>query len=168
MAKPKQGSGLEIDDDIDFQRKEWRVERIGWIAMALLGLIGLIGLFGEGPLATVTAANGPVEVQYDRFERLLSPAQMVFQIAPEAAQNDEVRLQMGRKLLDGLEVEDISPEPDSMELTPDHVVYVFKIKEPNAPLQITFDMETAKAGPHSGQVGIENGALVDVRQFVYP
>lgn len=168
MAKQKQENGLEIDADMNFQVKEWRVERIGWVLMALLALAGLLGLFGEGPLANVRAENGPIAVEYDRFERLLSPAQLQIQVAPEAVQNDEVRLQVTRKLLDGLEVQDISPQPDSMELSPDTVVYVFKVTNPNAPMRITFDMETAKAGSHSGQVGIENGALVDIRQFIYP
>lgn len=168
MAKSKQVGDLQIDDDMNFQRKEWQVERIGWIVMALLALAGLLGLFGEGPLSNINAANGPIEVEYDRFERLMSPAQMVVQIAPEAAQGEEVRLRVGRKLLDGLEVQDISPQPDSMELTPENIVYVFKVNEPNAPMRIKFDLQTAKAGSHSGQVGVESGAAVDVRQFIYP
>lgn len=168
MPKPKQVDDLQIDDDMDFQRKEWRIERIAWIIMVLLALAGLLGLFGEGPLSNVNAANGPIEVQYDRFERLLSPAQMVVQVGPAGAQNEEVRLRVGRKLLDGLQVQNITPQPDSMELMPEEIVYVFNVKEPNAPMRITFDMQTAKAGSHGGQIGIENGAAVDVRQFIYP
>lgn len=168
MAKQKQGNGLEIDDDINFHRKEATVERVGWTVMALLALLGLVGLFGDGPLARTRAASGPVEVQYDRFERLLSPAQMVIHVAPEAAQNDEIRLQIERNLLNGLEVRGISPQPDSMELAPDRVVYVFKLTDPSRPMQITFDMETVKAGSHIGQVGVDNGALVRVNQFIYP
>lgn len=168
MAKQKQGNGLEIDDDINFHRKESTVERVGWTAMALLVLLGLVGLFGDGPLARTRVSSGPVEVRYDRFERLLSPAQMVIHVAPEAAQNDEIRLQVDRNLLDGLEVRDISPQPDSIELAPDRLIYVFKVTGPSRPMQIIFDMETVKAGSHSGQVGVDNGALVRVNQFIYP
>ncbi len=168
MAKPKQGNGLDLDVDMNFQEKEWRVERIGWIIMALLALAGLLGLFGEGPLANARAVNGPIVVEYERFERLLSPAKLRAQVAPEAVQNEEVRLYVTRTILDSLEVLDISPQPDSMVLTPDGVVYVFKVKDPSAPMRIRFDMETARAGSNSGQIGIENGAMVEIRQFIYP
>lgn len=168
MANKKQANGLQIDDDINFHRKESRVERIGWVVMLLLALLGLLGLFGDGPLSKVRAANGPLEVAYDRFERLLSPAQMVVRVSPEAAQNEELRLFVERNLLEGLEIRDISPQPERMELSPDRIVYVFPVKDPSSPVQITFDLETAKAGPHSGQIGVENGAQVNVNQFIYP
>ena len=168
MAKQKQANGLEVDDDMNFQVKEWRVERFGWIIMVLLALAGLLGLFGDGPLANARANTGPVEVEYERFERLLSPAHVVVQVAPEAVQNDEVRLYITRELLDALQVQDISPQPESMELSPDRVLYIFKVKDPSAPMRIRFDMETARAGSHSGQIGIENGAMVEIRQFIYP
>lgn len=168
MANRKQENGLQIDDDLQFHRKESRAERVGWIGMVLLALAGLLGLFGDGPLAKVRAANGPVEAQYDRFERLLSPAQLEVQVSPEAAQNEEVRLQIGRELLDGWEIRDISPQPDRMELSPDRITYVFGVRDPSSPMRITFDIETARAGSHSGQIGLDGGEQIDVNQFVYP
>jgi len=168
MAKAKQVDDLQIDDDMDFQRKEWRVERIGWVAMALLALAGLLGLFGDGPLAKAKAVNGPLQVEYHRFERLLSPTQMVVQVDPEAVQNEEVRLVMGRNLMEALKVSAIAPQPERMELTPDSLVYIFKVSEASAPVRVTFDMETAKAGSHSGDIALENGASVNISQFIYP
>ena len=168
MPKSKQVGDLQIDDDMDFQRKEWQVERIAWVVMALLALAGLLGLFGDGPLAKTRAVNGPLQVEYHRFERLLSPAQMVVQVDPEAVQNEEVRLVIGRDLMESLEVSAIAPEPERMELTPESLVYVFNVSEATAPIRITFDMETAKAGSHNGNIALENGTSVNISQFIYP
>jgi hypothetical protein len=37
---------VEINQDLDFQRRCWTVQRIGWIVMAVLVLSALLGVFG--------------------------------------------------------------------------------------------------------------------------
>ncbi|HLV16596.1 MAG TPA: hypothetical protein VKY70_03940 [Pseudomonas sp.] len=60
-----------IDDDITFQRKVWRMERIGWGLLLLLVLLTALGLFSEGPLSDrrAVSADGSLEVRYPRFLR---------------------------------------------------------------------------------------------------
>ena len=70
MADLKIVGELQIDEDMDFQHKEWIAERWGWRIMALVLLAGLLGLFGQGPLSDKTVQSGSLLVQYGRFERL--------------------------------------------------------------------------------------------------
>ncbi|HPO58399.1 MAG TPA: hypothetical protein PLV53_06100 [Anaerolineaceae bacterium] len=51
MTKEENFSGLQVDQDMPFQEKEWTAERAGWIIGLLLLLAGLAGLFGGGPLS---------------------------------------------------------------------------------------------------------------------
>lgn len=168
MSQKKKVGDLEIDQDLDFQKKEWRVERIGWVIMGLILLAGLFGLFGQGPLSAVTAGNNPLEVTYGRFERLLSPVAVEIQALPADPGAQDLRVMVDRDWLSNYQVSRISPEPDSIELTPDTQIFVFKVNQAGQPLQITFDLQPQKIGMHRGQIGLENGPEVQLNQFVYP
>jgi len=49
MAKPHREAGdLEVAENLAFQRRAWKVQRAGWVAMALLVGAALAGLFGGG------------------------------------------------------------------------------------------------------------------------
>ena len=62
MSSMQRVGDLEIEQDHDFQRRSWRLQRAGWIVLSLVLLAGLLGLFGSGPLAhaTVGAPGCPV------------------------------------------------------------------------------------------------------------
>ena len=56
MASQQQG-GIQIDEDLAHQRLEWRLERIGWAAMArLLGAAGG-GVVGYVPMGRARAGE---------------------------------------------------------------------------------------------------------------
>lgn len=46
---------VQVSEDLDFQRKEWRVQRIAWTCMAVLILAAALGAAGSGPLSSRTA-----------------------------------------------------------------------------------------------------------------
>ena len=60
---------MDIEQDLSFQHREWRRERIGWVVIGLILLAGLLGLFGHHPFARATSqtAKGQLTVEYDRF-----------------------------------------------------------------------------------------------------
>ncbi len=76
ISPAKKVGSLEVDEDMQFQRKEWTVEHWSWIGMAIIAIAALLGLFGQGILSKTTVENGPIQVEYGRFERLLAPIQL--------------------------------------------------------------------------------------------
>ena len=44
-----------IQEDMRFQEKLWKLERVGWITLTLVVAITLLGVFGAGPLSQATA-----------------------------------------------------------------------------------------------------------------
>ena len=168
MSSPKKVNDLEISEDMDFQRKEWSVERWGWIFMLVVIIAALLGLFGQGPLSSASAESGALRVRYNRFERLLAPTQLTVRLNQDNAQNGEIRLHIDQALIQAYTVENLFPEPDRVEASPNQYIYVFKTAQGGQPPDIVFNLQPSRMGPVSGQVGLENGPAVRLSQFIYP
>ena len=71
MARTKKIDDLQIDEDMEFQRRSWIVQRIGWAIFALVILLAALGLFGDGILSDTKAGQeeGALWLEYPRFER---------------------------------------------------------------------------------------------------
>lgn len=173
---PSQGAGLQIDQDLAFQRRTWIVERAGWAGMGLLVLAALAGLFGGGPLsqATAGAPGGALWLEYDRFGRLLSPATLRVHIG--AAGEGTARIWLDRAYLSDVKLEGVVPEPDSVEAASDGLVFVFRVAEPGPPSSVTFDLQPERFGLLTGHAALvsagagvgETDPRVRFRQFIYP
>jgi hypothetical protein len=113
MPQPKRVGSLEIRQDLDFQRREWRAQRIGWVVMALIALAALLGLTGNGVLARATAGSptDPLRLEYSRFDRLQSPSTLEVEIAGDSVEGQQIELLIDRGYVQGVLIEKIVPEP---------------------------------------------------------
>ena len=161
---------LEIGQDLEFQRREWTIQRIGWAAMALIALAALLGLFGSGPLSHATAGQegDPLRLAYARLDRKRSPSDLRLEIAAGTAQEGQVRLWLDRAYLAGLELQQILPEPDQAQASGDRMVYVFQVGDPNQATEVIFQVEHNTFGLKTGRVGLVDGPGLEFRQLVYP
>ena len=168
MPRNQRVGSLEIAQDLDFQRREWIVQRIAWGIVVIILIAGLAGLLGAGPLSHAQASSGPLALDYERFVRKRAPTQFDLTVAPEAASDGEVALWLDQALLEKLDVERITPEPTAMEATPDRVVYRFVLADPEQPAAVTFHLEPAEPGAVRGNLGLVDGQELAVAQFIYP
>jgi hypothetical protein len=170
MAEIRRLGGLEIEEDIKFQQWEWRVSRLGWVLMALVLLAGTLGVFGVGILSGTTrqSEGGLLEVQYEKFGRHRAPTSLVLSLGPGAVRDGEVRLWIDREYLQGLDIEGITPEPDSVETQGDRLVYVFNAAESQLPVLVNYSLQTNYLGLRQGRVGLDNGPELDFWQLIYP
>jgi hypothetical protein len=170
MSEPQRVGSLEIAQDLDFQRREWRVQRIGWVAMALIILAALLGLTGTGVFAGGAAGGetGPLQLDYSRIDELEAPGHLAVQIGAEAASGEQVKLWIDRAYLDGIQIERITPTPDDVETTADQVVYEFRVDNPGEPMEVSFDLRHATFGLKRGSIGLAGGPALDFTQLVLP
>ena len=164
------GGTLEIEEDLPFQRGQWRVQRIGWVLMALVLFAALAGLFGPGPLSSTTAADasGALEVKYNRFERNSRHTELRVKVAGDRVRDGQVQLWMDAAYAHELRMLSISPEPLRVEVQGDRQVYTFAAAGGPSPVQVTLHYEHQEFGKADGRVGLVNGPEVPVGQFVYP
>lgn len=161
---------LEIDQDLEFQRRSWAVQRVGRVVVGLLVLAALLGLFGAGPLSGASAGRegDDLRLEYSRFGRLMSPMTLRVHLAESAARGDKVRLWLSRDYLAGVKVDQVMPEPDSVEAGKDRLTYTFSLTDPSASTEVAFHLEPQTFGPLPGEIGLENGSALGFRQFIYP
>jgi hypothetical protein len=165
---PGKKRSLDLREAIDFQRREWRVQRIGWIAIAAVLLLGIAGLFGNGPLSRASAVDGPLHVEYQRFVHNKAPTTL--SITLRDLKSESIRLAIDRQYLDAVPIEHVRPLPIRTESSGNDVIFEFAVANaPNA--HISLDSRPQTTGFAHGAIRLqhpERGAVVHFRQLVYP
>jgi hypothetical protein len=161
---------LEVHQDLPFEERNWRIQRLGWSAMGLFVLAGLTGVFGRGPLssAAVTSPGALLRVEYERLARHGAPSEFRLTVAPAAVGDRTVRLVVSRSFLQGQHVEGVQPPPDSTLVSGDTVMFTFRAT-PGRPVQILFRLTPDEYFMRRAQVGLAGTPeRVEFGQFVFP
>lgn len=170
MANRQQDHAPDINQDLDFSRREWRVERVGWVIIALLVLAGLLGLLGRGPLTEKVAhdANRLASVEYYSIDHAAAASELRVHLEPDVTTADTVRLALNAAYLERIEIESIEPEPSAQELAGDGIVFVFDVAEPGQPVDLSLQYHFIGYGRATGRIAIEGGPQLSFSQFVLP
>jgi hypothetical protein len=162
MAKRDQPSAFQ--SELEYHRREWAVQRIGWILMAIVLAAAVAGVFGGGPLSRTSAPAGAHRVEYERFARYGARTEIVVNVAKESADGQAATVAIGHSFLDDYRVEAVTPEPRATMDAGEHVSFTF---DATSGARIIFRLEPDAMGRHSGEVRIGSDS-VHVSQFVYP
>lgn len=170
MPHVRRIGGLDISENLGYQRRDWRVQRIGWLAIAAVLAAAGFGAFGRGPLSSVDAAtaDGTLRVHYHRFWRRSSPMELAIEAVPDAVRAGELRVRIARGYLDRMQLQRVAPEPLRAEIGGDYVTFVFAAGETTGPLRLRFVVEAALPGTAGGTVGLAEGSLLRIDQLIYP
>lgn len=160
---------LQVDEDLTFQERAWRVERTGWVAAGVVILLAFFGLFGDGPLSNrvLRTPDGRLTVSVHRFERHRSPSAIVVRVQPRQGE-EAVQVWVSRDFAEDQRFETVHPEPDSVTVGEDRLVYEFRVGENERVVEISFDVQPDGIGPAKGRIGLQNGESVSFSQFVFP
>ncbi len=168
MSELQRIGDLEIEQDLGYQQREWRVQKFGWAVMALVIMAALLGLFGPGLFNQAARQGDGLRLEYERFRRYQAPAELRFHIAEGASPGDQVRLLISQDYLNGVQIQQVTPQPESVSGGRGRLTYIFGRTSPQQPITITFYLTTQQMGPLTGQVSLADGSLLPFRQFVFP
>jgi hypothetical protein len=171
MAESASGgtpSSLQIAQDLDFQAREWRFQRIGWVGMLVVVVAALLGAFATGPLSRSVerAGDESLTVSFERFTRFGAPSELVIDVPPDAV-GDEARVAISRDYLTAFQVQAVSPEPDVVRTRGDTLVYAFDVDRGSG-LEATFNLQADERWLKSAEVRVPGRAPVSFDQLVYP
>lgn len=159
---------LDIDQDLEFQRRDWTFERIGWIGILVLVVAALAGLFGQGPLSDtqrVTPDNS-LRVEYDRFERRGAESKLTIFVRRDSAAGSAVSLWINDAFLKGIRLEQIDPQPVRQVSVGDRTLFDIAVAGDSA--RLTFAFRPTEIGSRRLELGIMGREPLSLSQFVYP
>jgi len=162
--------GLDVNEDLKFERGDWTFQKIGAAGMGVFLAASLLGLFGAGAASAVRrrSADGGTTAEYQRFARRQAPTRLIVELRADQARDGKVTVLLDRRYLERFEVEKISPRPEAELAGPDGVRYRFAITESSEPSRVAFGLRGRGFGRARGFVGVDGRPAAPIRQFVYP
>lgn len=162
--------GLELKEDIAFERGVWRFQRAGAAGMGVFIAAALLGLFGAGAASTVRrrSADGGAAAEYQRFARRLAPTELRLELRADQPRDGKVTVLVDRGYLERFEIQKITPRPEAELAGPDGVRYRFAVAAGDEPSRIAFGLRGRRFGRARGFVGVDGRPAAPIRQFVYP
>jgi hypothetical protein len=148
-----------------FMRRNWQVQRAGWLLMALVVLLGLAGGFGHGPLNRRDASSPGLALQYQRVLRLEATESLEFRL--EAQPAGEAGLELDSGFVRRVEIERIIPEPGEILVSPAGQRLSFPAAgSGSVAVRVLFIPK--KLGRLRGRFGTPGGAVLPVSFLVLP
>ncbi len=165
---PQVNNELAVGEDLEFQRKWWRFEKIAWIVLVIVLVLDLLGAFGRGYLAhaEARATDGSIDVKYDRIERFQTPSILTVKLGPTAVQNGKVNLWTSEGLITKLGNQRVSPQPLSSVVGNGGTLYTFEATR--NPTEVEFALEPSKPGAYQLELGVRGLELLKMNIFVMP
>jgi hypothetical protein len=158
---------LEINADERVMRRDWRMEHVGRWTMLLLLVLAAAGVFSHGPAASATVEDRGMRLQYERIARHHAPTRLDLEL-PATAARDTLRVWLSREYRDGVEVQDIIPQPDRTLVHADRVVYEFSTIPSDQPVRLAFLVEPDDEWKRQGAFGVDGVGTVRFTQLVLP
>ncbi|WP_434557277.1 hypothetical protein J3P95_13050 [Pseudomonas sp. Z5-35] len=156
-----------VREDMVFQHKVWRFERVGWYVLVLLVILTLLGLFSRGPLSSreLQSADGNISVEYEAFHRNGSTNPMVLRL--KGASNAVLEVELGGDWLEAFEVQSVQPQPIRSAAAGQGVkLWIQADGQGQANLHLSLLSEGL--GTYHSRIVIPGGATVSFNQFIFP
>jgi hypothetical protein len=165
---PKVGREIAVGEDMEFQRRWWRFERIVWPILLLIVVIDLLGGFGRGWLANArrTTPDQALTLNYERIERASTPSIMTLKFGPSAIHDGKINVFVSDSIVKPLGAQRIAPQPAASRIGNDGITYTFPVTELPASAQIA--LEPSFPGLHKFTMQVEGSTPIDATVFVVP
>lgn len=169
MSELHEVGRIQINEDLEFLRKEWRIQRIGWIVMLLTLLLGLAGAFGRGPLAAADAGNrDTLAVSYDRIVRHGAETEVRITAGPRLHSDTLLRIFISADYLHATHVMDVIPEPVASGTKGEFVYYDFQRLDPGTSSEIVLHLNAISYWSTGARIFAHGARPVDFDQVILP
>lgn len=165
---PKVSEEVAVGEDLQFQRRWWRFERIAWTVLMALLLCDVLGLFGRGWLAKAEqrTPDGALTLKYERVARASTPSIMTLEFGSSAIRDGRIVVFVSDSVVKPLGAQRIAPQPAMSNVGDGGVTYAFLASKPPATVQIA--LEPSFPGYHRFRIQTQGGAPIDASIFVMP
>lgn len=164
---------MQIEQNIRFQEREWRLQRLGWTVFAAIVIAAVLGLFGGGGLFAqkrIDTGKG-LALEFSRFERNGALTKLKIDVEPNDSGEHEFSIWIDRQYLQNMNIENIVPIPVRTKLAGDTLHFVFSARANQGDVyRIHFTLNADRIGITEGTIGLVDRAHATIRfrQLFYP
>ena len=159
---------LGIDQDLPFQQRAWRYQRLAWGVLTLVLIGALLGLFGQGPLAdaSMVDASGTVRLDYERLTRFDRLTYLTVSLSGDPAA-DALEILLDTPYAEAVVLHQPMPASARMDWTAEGVQFRFP-RVLGKTMIVKLLLSVKSAGPVRGRIRVNQGDWLTFTQFVYP
>ena len=164
----KVDNSIAVGEDIGFQRRWWKFERLVWIFFGLVILCDLLGVFGRGYLAKAErkTSDQTVDLHYDRIDRANTPSILSIQFGPSAIQNGQIHLFVSTSVAKDLGTQRVSPQPADSAVGLGGITYTFPAT--GLPASVDIQLAPSYPGVYALTLGVPGAEMVKAKVTVLP
>lgn len=164
----KVNNEIAVGEDLEFQRKWWRFERVVWTVFTAIIVLDLLGAFGRGYLAnsTMRATDGTMDVKYEHIERFSTPSMLRIQFGPAAVHDGKIQLYVSQSIVSKLGNRRVIPQPASSVAKQNGILYTFPASAKGA--SAAFALQPTRPGVFHIALQVPGGEKLRSRIFVVP
>ncbi len=165
---PQVDGAIAVGEDLAFQRRWWRFEKIVWTFFILVLVADLLGLLGRGPLANAkqTTQDGSLQLKYERVLRENTSSILTLLPGQNAVQNGKVTIHVSNEIVKELGAQRVIPQPEQSIVGEGGVTYVFAASADPIILQI--ELKPSFIGTHAFQIDVPGHPALNAKSFVLP
>jgi hypothetical protein len=170
MAQLSQVGSLDIGQDLEYEQRALKIQKVAFVIWALLLIAALAGLCGPGPLsqATTSTPDKAVQVQYNRFARMQAPTDLEVHLGPGVAKEGHVPITLSDQYAENVEVRSVTPQPSGTHVGADGVTYSYDVPDAGQPGLVVFHLHPEKMGRLNGEIKVGDQPPLSFSQIVYP
>lgn len=159
---------IAVGENLEFQRKWWRFERVLWSLFLLLLLCDLLGLFGRGWLARAKreTADHALTLDYERIARASTPSIMTLKFGSAAIRDGRIQVFVSDSLVKPLGAQRIAPQPAVSAVGDGGITYTFDATR--APAMVQIQLEPSFPGLHDFRIQSLGSQPIEAHIFVVP
>lgn len=157
-----------VEENMRWQRREWRIQQLGYALLLAIVVGGACGLFSKGFLSdrTRVSPQGSLEVKYERFARQQSDMAMTIRL--HALRDRLYSITLSGDGVDNFQLQSIQPQPLRAESSEHSLTLWYKTQNINRGASIWLGGQPQSPGKYAFTVSDSSGAQVDFTQWVYP
>lgn len=159
---------IAVGEDLGFQRKWWRFEKVLWTLFAAIIVLDLLGAFGRGYLANseMRTMNGSMDVKYEHIERFSTPSMLRIQFGPSAVHDGKIQLFVSHGMISKLGNRRVIPQPASSTVEQNGILYTFPASATGA--SAAFALRPSRPGVFQIALQVPGGEKLRSKIFVVP
>ena len=165
MQMEKKDKELQLEEDLEFLRKDWKFERIGWVLMLVFLLAALAGVFGRGGLiwneTTVGNKTTGIEIEYSEVWRKEAPEELIL-----TGSGADTVIEIYTRQMDMIKVENMLPQPERSEFTSDKITLFYQPVSGSRTIHV--HINPLKFGRFKARVKAGTKEAVNFSVFIYP